>query len=72
MGSWRPFTLVLQITKKLGEIYNMVVFIINHKTKGSGEQMVSESEKEMNLPLVQLTAWREFLDYSSGREGDPG
>lgn len=50
----------------------MVVFIINHKTKGSGEQMVSESEKEMNLPLVQLTAWREFLDYSAGREGDPG
>lgn len=45
----------------------MVVFIINHKTKGSGGQMVSESEKQMSLPLAHFTAWREFPDRSAGR-----
>lgn len=45
----------------------MVVFIINHKTKGSGGQMFSESEKQTKLPLAQLTAWREFPDHSAGK-----
>lgn len=29
--------------------------------------MVSESEKQMSLPLAQFTAWREFPDHSTGR-----
>ena len=45
----------------------MVVFIINHKTKGSGGQMFSENEKQTKLPLAQLTAWREFPDHSAGK-----
>ena len=45
----------------------MVVFIINHKTKGSGGQMFSENEKQTKLPLAQLTAWREFPDHRAGK-----
>lgn len=29
--------------------------------------MFSENEKQMKLPLAQLTAWREFPDHSAGK-----
>lgn len=29
--------------------------------------MFSESEKQMKLPLAQVTAWREFPDHSAGK-----
>lgn len=44
----------------------MVVFIINHKTKGVGTDVLRVKNKA-KLPLAQLTAWREFPDHSAGK-----